>query len=187
YTYWERRLSMIKKARVRMYRFEQIWVKNEECKKIVRYFWGEGITGHDMEGIQGKFEKLGKVLIKWNWRTFGHIQHKIRGIKKELAVLEANTPTSSSMGLEEQLNKELEDLMDKDRAVKPARPDGRPGGLTRNWPDPNRPDPNPARPEPEPDICMGRAGPSIHGPKPDPNPTRKARPERGPRPARSNG
>ncbi|KAL6965574.1 hypothetical protein U1Q18_036628, partial [Sarracenia purpurea var. burkii] len=73
--------------------------------------WGNGTTNSDSEEVRRKSEVVGKALVRWNWTKFGHVQHRIKSMKEELALILASNNLNGSPDREESLSKELEELL----------------------------------------------------------------------------
>ncbi|KAL6991299.1 hypothetical protein U1Q18_009416 [Sarracenia purpurea var. burkii] len=56
-----------KTTKRKIYRFEQIWIRSEECQKIIQENWENGTTTSNLDGLRRKCGQVGKALSSWNW------------------------------------------------------------------------------------------------------------------------
>ncbi|KAL6974602.1 hypothetical protein U1Q18_028785, partial [Sarracenia purpurea var. burkii] len=83
-----------------------MWTKNEECRRIIQDIWGSGTTNSNLEEVRRKSQAVGKALVSLNWSKFGHVQHRIKSLKEELALILASNNQNGSPEREEILSKE---------------------------------------------------------------------------------
>ena len=63
------------------FKFESLWLSNEESKRIVEESWNESLECT----IQDRIENCGKGLSDWAGRTFGELKKKIKQVEKSFA------------------------------------------------------------------------------------------------------
>ncbi|XP_057416239.1 uncharacterized protein LOC130710871 [Lotus japonicus] len=73
--------------RTSMFRFEELWLQEEECKELVTEAWGEGSA----MGLTAKLSSLGSSLKDWGREKFGDIPKKISDTKALLQKLQRQT------------------------------------------------------------------------------------------------
>lgn len=61
--------------RTRMFRFEELWLKDEECLEVVTEAWSGGANLHSRLSVAGS------SLLKWGREKFGGIPKKISDTK----------------------------------------------------------------------------------------------------------
>ncbi|KAL6955280.1 hypothetical protein U1Q18_044387, partial [Sarracenia purpurea var. burkii] len=97
-------------AKKKIYRFEQMWIRSEECQKIIQENWENGTEISNLDGLRRKCDQVGRALSSWNWTKFGHIQHNIRRIREDLAKAQASNLFEEDPEEEDEKNRELEEL-----------------------------------------------------------------------------
>ncbi|XP_050290338.1 uncharacterized protein LOC126728582 [Quercus robur] len=74
--------------RQRLFRFEAMWIKKDDCAEVVKEAWERG----QMLGLQNQFrlcmDECRSALQSWNKTNFGHVGRKIASLSKKLQWLE---------------------------------------------------------------------------------------------------
>ncbi|KAL6971757.1 hypothetical protein U1Q18_031439, partial [Sarracenia purpurea var. burkii] len=59
------------------------------------------MTNSDLQEVRRKYEAVGKALVSWSWSKSGHVQHRIKSLKEELAIILASNNQNGSPDREE--------------------------------------------------------------------------------------
>lgn len=67
--------------RVKLYRFEDMWLKEDDFARVVLRAWGSGGTP---SGLARCISNCGDAFSNWSSNVFGHLPREIEKIKKEI-------------------------------------------------------------------------------------------------------
>lgn len=95
-----------KKKKVRLYRFEESWLRSEDCEQIVKHSWPG--SGGD---ITTKLGCVAANLTEWADIFIGSIPKRIKGLLADLKKLQATTQTENVRKMTLDKEKELEELL----------------------------------------------------------------------------
>lgn len=100
-----------KKRRRRRFRFEECWIHEEECKKLIEEGWGQ-TTGLDpFYTIYNKISNTRTSLIKWSKGRFCKLRDEISRVSSQLAnfyeTANSSSPAEDRLTLETKLNELL--------------------------------------------------------------------------------
>ncbi|XP_057444459.1 uncharacterized protein LOC130736674 [Lotus japonicus] len=99
--------SEFTRNRVKMFRFEEIWLESgEECTEIVTECWND----QDVHFLE-KVGKLGQNLEAWGKAKYGDIPKRIAETKKQLQRLQREVQTIQVVSASKESEKELEELL----------------------------------------------------------------------------
>ena len=63
-----------KKKKKKKFRFEEFWLREEECKKIVELNWNISLGSDPFSTLCGKIGSTRKALLQWSRNLFGKIK-----------------------------------------------------------------------------------------------------------------
>ncbi|KAK6163315.1 hypothetical protein DH2020_000179 [Rehmannia glutinosa] len=99
------------------FRFEALWVKHEECEKIIRDKWIHSSGGEIRNSIHNTLNLCKTSLIQWNRACVGNITEKIKKMRDKLHAIRLHPRDDNSKLEETRLRTELEDLLDKEELL----------------------------------------------------------------------
>ena len=85
------------KGRAKIFRFESMWLKHDQCEGVVKEAWEAGLWMQGTNPIEGCLESCRRALSRWNSQVFGHVGQNIERMQRELQLLE-----SQAIGLSNQ-------------------------------------------------------------------------------------
>lgn len=91
---------------MRLYRFEESWLRSEDCEQIVKHSWSG--SGGD---ITTKLGCVAANLTEWADISIGSIPKRIKGLLADLKKLQATTQTENVRKMTLDKEKELEELL----------------------------------------------------------------------------
>lgn len=90
----------------KIFRFESLWLSNEECKKVVASAWKECLG----EEIDFRIENCATHLAEWAESTFGLLRKKVSESEKKLKAAQRCTPDANMIANCCALSSELDAL-----------------------------------------------------------------------------
>ncbi|XP_072066985.1 uncharacterized protein [Arachis hypogaea] len=88
------------------FRFEEMWLTNEDCDRIVEEAWNERIGT-----VKEKINLCGERLDSWGRRTFGDIPKRIKKAEKALEQLNSLPQNEETLRRTRMEEEELDDLI----------------------------------------------------------------------------
>ncbi|KAK9993473.1 hypothetical protein SO802_023176 [Lithocarpus litseifolius] len=76
--------------RVKLFRFESMWLKHEQCEEVLKEAWETGLQLGTGNPIGSCLEGCRIALTKWNSQVFGHIGKKLDQVQRKFQTLEAH-------------------------------------------------------------------------------------------------
>ena len=73
----------------KIFHFEAMWLKHEQCEEVVREAWETGIHMGRENTMEHCLENCRIALTAWNSRVFGHVGKNLEHMQKKLQSLEA--------------------------------------------------------------------------------------------------
>ena len=73
----------------KIFHFEAMWLKHEQCEEVVREAWETGIHMGRENTMEHCLENCRIALTAWNLRVFGHVGKNLEHVQKKLQSLEA--------------------------------------------------------------------------------------------------
>ncbi|KAL3825323.1 hypothetical protein ACJIZ3_021352 [Penstemon smallii] len=101
--------------RNRGFKFEAMWMKSEECAKIIEQHWLPDLLRED--DLMGTLESCKVGLMTWNKQSFGGVTKLVKKLKEEVFVLKKGTLTADTKLLIKQKTNELEGLLDSEELM----------------------------------------------------------------------
>ena len=102
--------------RKKLFRFEEMWLSNPGCSKIVEAVWERGFS-ESGKGILHKVEKCGKYLSWWNKNVFGNVRKELDKLGKLLLKAEVEAIQKGDNTRVRQLKKKIEEWHDKEATM----------------------------------------------------------------------
>jgi hypothetical protein len=96
-------------ARIKLKRFENIWLQDSECLNIVKTTWDQ-----DRGDLKGKLHKVLSKVHSWGMATYGNVPMEIKTIQGQLQHLKSRTPTREQLTLTHQLETKLDNIIQKE-------------------------------------------------------------------------
>ena len=98
--------------RKKIFRFEAMWIKDDQCKEVIEQDWGEEVAfGSSMFQVMEKLKGCRASLVAWSRERFVSLAASIKAKRSLLQHLIASTPSGSSnriLEVQEDLNNLLE-------------------------------------------------------------------------------
>ncbi|KAL9662237.1 hypothetical protein QQ045_027069 [Rhodiola kirilowii] len=110
-------LSTVDKAKinkVRIVRFEPMWLRHKDFKDIVRKQWEE------LTGVNDFTEKLRLCIQKlngWNWSIFGDVKKKLERLKRKLHHVKSLPRTEERAKEEAQIPDEIDEWLEREELL----------------------------------------------------------------------
>ena len=76
------------KKRKQLFRFEAMWINEEECDGVVKESWERGRILGGQSQFRRCMDECSSSLQSWNRTNFGHVGRKIASLSKKLQWLE---------------------------------------------------------------------------------------------------
>ena len=76
------------KRRQRLFKFEAIWIKEDECDEVMKEAWERGRILGSQNQFRQCMHECRSSLQSWNSTNFGHVCRKIVSLTKKLQWLE---------------------------------------------------------------------------------------------------
>ena len=100
-----------------MFRFEAMWLKDQQCEGVVQAAWVEGLS-LGAEYTLGKCMEICWTRLEgWNKTDFGHVGRKISYLQKRLEWIELQPTTPDIVQLMRNTRIELNGWLDKENAM----------------------------------------------------------------------
>ena len=93
-----------------MFRFESMWLKDEQCEEVVSEAWERGKSMGTQHLFTQCMEEC-RSLSSWNKNTFGHVGRKISTLQKKLQWWEGRRDGLVNMGEVEETRVELNRML----------------------------------------------------------------------------
>ncbi|XP_026396589.1 uncharacterized protein LOC113291248 [Papaver somniferum] len=81
----------------RPFYFMAMWMEDPTCRDIIVNSWSVNVVGSPAYKLKSKLLSTKKGLRDWNKTSFGNIQTNISTIRKDLADLQCNNPTETTL------------------------------------------------------------------------------------------
>lgn len=107
--------SEVKKQK--LFRFEAMWAKENECESVIRDCWSvnseQGVDARVFDNLQS----LHVGLANWDLTSFGHVRSSVRKLRDELHSLQNGSRTQQSVEEMKHVRTKLEGLLDKEEML----------------------------------------------------------------------
>lgn len=85
--------------RCKIFRFESMWIKSEDCERMIRNYWREKKVGRLEEAIK-VLENCSKALKSWSSQFFPNNKKRIEELKVALAIEPNKDAAEGNQGVE---------------------------------------------------------------------------------------
>ncbi|CAM8983245.1 unnamed protein product [Rhodiola kirilowii] len=90
----------------KLFRFENMWMRDPNLKDVIRESWSEN------EGcLMDKLDKLKSRLQTWNQKAFGHVNTRIKTLKRSLLNIRSQPRTTASVDEERRIITEIDEWL----------------------------------------------------------------------------
>ena len=107
--------------RQKVFRFEAMWLRDEQCKDVVNEAWERGRSIGTQHQFTECLDECRRSLSTWNKTTFGHLGQKIAALQKKLQALEGRQDGIAQMEEIHATKMELNRLMVKEEDIRHQR------------------------------------------------------------------
>ena len=76
------------RRRKKLFRFEEMWLKEEACVGVVEDAWARGASKESDSPLSSYLGECRHSLISWNNVSFGHMGKKLVALRARLEILE---------------------------------------------------------------------------------------------------
>lgn len=90
----------------KLFRFESLWLSNDECRVVINEAWHEIIDGD----VDFRIENCATKLTDWAERTFGALKKKIRDAEKRLRAAQRCNPDATMLNTCKSIAEQLDTL-----------------------------------------------------------------------------
>ncbi|CAM8911363.1 unnamed protein product [Rhodiola kirilowii] len=108
-------IGRMKVWRKRVFKFEEMWLKNPEFKRDLHGFWQSQNAVN--QGWAVRLKKCSQFLKKWNSDHYGNIQKRIEKLKGELETVRVGDRTETNAAREQEITNELDDWLLKEEMM----------------------------------------------------------------------
>ncbi|XP_024155814.1 uncharacterized protein LOC112163789 [Rosa chinensis] len=109
-----REIRQRQRKRKKRFRFEEFWLKEEECKKVVESGWEKAVGSYPFLKICNKIDLTRKALEKWSSNQFGSLKRNIEDTRAKLAVFYDSTQFTPPIELKFELEAKLNNLLQQE-------------------------------------------------------------------------
>ncbi|XP_075645171.1 uncharacterized protein LOC142616189 [Castanea sativa] len=93
------------------FKFESMWLIDEQCKEVVHSAWDIGPMGNQMENVLLKVSNCQSLLSTWNKEVFRNVCILLAQKRKQLVKAEASSMVGSNHDRVKSLSEEIKNLM----------------------------------------------------------------------------
>ena len=106
-----------KRCRKKLFRFEEIWLKEGTCTEVVKEAWGRGESKDSVFLLFSCLAKCRASLSSWNKISFGHVGKKLAALQARLEVIECNRGSAVTMEEIEYTRREINKLLEAEEVM----------------------------------------------------------------------
>ncbi|KAL8470043.1 hypothetical protein ACS0TY_032782 [Phlomoides rotata] len=111
---WSSKTAAVQNCpRQKLFRFEEKWLQEEQCKEVILDSWGNDMTDSDNK-LLSNIETCNKSLSAWGSAHFGDLKDRIEATSKELAKLQILPATHDRLQRVRSLENKLAALLRKE-------------------------------------------------------------------------
>ena len=106
-----------KRRRKKLFRFEEMWLKEGSCTEVVEKAW---VKGENKDSVFPLFSCLAECrasLSSWNDISFGHVGKKLASLQARLEVIECNRGSAITMEELEYTRREINKLLEAEEVM----------------------------------------------------------------------
>ncbi|XP_075655081.1 uncharacterized protein LOC142625281 [Castanea sativa] len=97
--------------------FEAMWVKREDCRKVIEAAWDSSTLSTTLERVAFNIDRCAIALANWNQNVMGNIPKKIQEKRRALNSLTMDDQQGTRGANINQLRKEINDLLDSEETI----------------------------------------------------------------------
>lgn len=97
--------SKKKRKKVKMYKFEKVWLRDNECEEMVAEIWN-----HSHGSTARRVEATGIFLEQWREVKFGQIRKRIQNLEQKLKFLNEQSQTVEVIAATAKAEREIHEL-----------------------------------------------------------------------------
>ncbi|KAM6568696.1 hypothetical protein CsatB_016681 [Cannabis sativa] len=99
------------------FKFYEAWFKEGSCLEIIQQAWTSSGSIDSNENISRRFDAIRVALQRWNKKVFGDCNKKLKALESKLLLLQSREVNSSSIVEEEEVEKEISKLWEKQELI----------------------------------------------------------------------
>ena len=103
--------------RKKMFRFEEMWLKDEACVRVVEDAWDRGMNKDSFSPLSSCLDECRLSLSAWNNNSFGHVGKKLVTLQARLEVLEGMRGSYATLEEIECTRTEINNLLDTEEIM----------------------------------------------------------------------
>ena len=69
---------VLQSPRKRMFQFEAMWMRRDECRDIIRTTWNDSVNLYSPNGMVAGLKQCANNLSRWNREVFGRVPRQIQ-------------------------------------------------------------------------------------------------------------
>ena len=104
-------LAGIPKRVNKPWRLEQMWMRDEGCRRVIEEAWSYDYLGSPMRRVEGKMDKCRRNLKWWSKVAFGNVTRGLREKKEQLRIAEEAAIKGGSFSHVQRLKREISKLL----------------------------------------------------------------------------
>ncbi|KAL0448870.1 UNVERIFIED_CONTAM: putative mitochondrial protein [Sesamum latifolium] len=96
------------KNRSKAWRFEAMWLRADECEKVISDCWKDASTSTILDCVTSGFDECRIGLARWSKRSFGHLNRKAKELEERIIFLQSRHSTENVHGELKKYRAEIE-------------------------------------------------------------------------------
>lgn len=104
-----------KKRKNKRFRFEEMWLREDDCKKVIETGWAHSTGGDPLSLICNKITNTREFLMDWSWSRFGNLKKEITRTRSQLAFFFYQSMSASPVPDRLTLESRLNDLLHQEQ------------------------------------------------------------------------
>ncbi|XP_060968357.1 uncharacterized protein LOC133035933 [Cannabis sativa] len=99
------------------FKFYEAWFKEGSCLEIIQQAWTSSGSIDSNENISRRFDAIRVALQRWNKKVFSDCNKKLKALESKLLLLQSREVNSRSIVEEEEVEKEISKLWEKQELI----------------------------------------------------------------------
>lgn len=104
-------------SRPKPFRFEVVWTRDPSAGTTIEEAWHKQPSYPHLSNLTSKLKTTKLALKQWNHIHFGHLQSNIQTLKRQIEHLQSQTPTPTTIQMEQSALKDLDELLVRERIL----------------------------------------------------------------------